>query len=133
MDIEIIRQDWRKRGFSCDLWVDPPGQRWDGYVHGTDELVMVVEGEIEFEVAGVIHHPSTGQEVFILAGAVHSVGNVGKTEARWLYGYRENYQKKLTQSNGPTLQFTSQASLWSTRHRRLVDDNEESAFTDHNP
>lgn len=87
MDLETIQQDWRKPGFSCDLWVDPPGQRWEGYVHSTDELVMVVEGEIEFEVAGVIHHPAPGQELFIPAGAAHSVRNLGKTQARWLYGY----------------------------------------------
>ena len=25
-------------GFSCDLWVDPPGQVWEDYRHATDEL-----------------------------------------------------------------------------------------------
>ena len=48
-DRQEISRDWSARGFSCDLWVDPPGQRWEGYVHRTDELVMVIEGEVEFE------------------------------------------------------------------------------------
>ena len=87
MNIETIRQDWRNRGFSCDLWVDPPGQCWEGYVHATDELVMIVEGQVEFEIEGVIHRPDPGQELFIPAGAVHSVRNLGRTQARWLYGY----------------------------------------------
>jgi uncharacterized cupin superfamily protein len=87
MDIASIRQHWRQRGFSCDLWVDPPGQCWERYLHATDELVMVVEGEVEFEVAGVIHQPWPGEELFIPAGAVHSVRNRGKGQARWLYGY----------------------------------------------
>ena len=87
MNIETIRQDWRNRGFSCDLWVDPPGQCWEGYVHATDELVMIVEGQVEFEIKGVIHRPDPGQELFIPAGAVHSVRNLGRTQARWLYGY----------------------------------------------
>ena len=87
MDTEIVATDWKARGFSCDLWVDPPGQRWENFVHGTDELVVVVEGEMEFEVDGVISHPEIGEEVFIPAGAVHSVRNMGKKTAKWLYGY----------------------------------------------
>ena len=87
MNIESVRQDWRQRGFSCDLWVDPPGQCWEGYVHATDELVMTVEGQVELEIEGAIHRPDPGQELFIPAGAVHSVRNLGRTQARWLYGY----------------------------------------------
>jgi quercetin dioxygenase-like cupin family protein len=70
------------------LWVDPPGQRWEDFVHATDELVLVVEGELEFEINGVISHPKIGEELFIPAGAVHSVRNIGSQTARWLYGYR---------------------------------------------
>lgn len=84
----VIEQDWSARGFSCDLWVDPPGQCWEGYVHGVDELVMVVEGRVEFEIDGTAHHPEPGEELFIPAGAVHSVRNRGRTTARWLYGYK---------------------------------------------
>ena len=83
-----VSKDWAARGFSCDLWVDPPGQRWEDFVHATDELVLVVEGELEFEINGVISHPKIGEELFIPAGAVHSVRNIGSQTARWLYGYR---------------------------------------------
>lgn len=85
-----VKQDWAARGFSCDLWIDPPGQCWEDYTHGVDELVMVLEGRVEFEVAGVVHHPEPGQELFIPAGALHSVRNRGGTTARWLYGYRRS-------------------------------------------
>ena len=81
---------WASRGFSCGLWVDPPGQRWEDFVHGTDELVMVVEGRLELEIDGERHHPEVGEEIFIPAGALHSVRNVGGTRARWLYGYRRS-------------------------------------------
>ena len=87
-DRQDVCRDWAARGFSCDLWVDPPGQCWEGYVHATDELVLVLEGEVEFEIDGGIFHPETGEELFIPAGAVHSVRNVGTCTARWLYGYR---------------------------------------------
>jgi quercetin dioxygenase-like cupin family protein len=83
-----ISGDWADRGFSCDLWVDPPGQQWEDFVHDTDELVVVLEGELEFEINGEICHPKTGEEVYIPAGAVHSVRNIGASTARWLYGYR---------------------------------------------
>jgi len=85
---EEVSRKWSARGFSCDLWVDPPGQRWEDFVHKTDELVLVLEGELEFEINGEISHPMPGEEVYIPAGAVHSVRNVGPSTARWLYGYR---------------------------------------------
>ena len=84
----IVSKDWATRGFSCDLWIDPPGQRWEDFVHNTDELVVVLEGELEFEINGDISHPEIGREIFIPAGAVHSVRNIGDSTARWLYGYR---------------------------------------------
>lgn len=58
-------------------------------MHDTDELVLVLEGELEFEINGEISHPATGEELFIPAGAVHSVRNIGVSTARWLYGYRQ--------------------------------------------
>lgn len=87
VDVDQLRSDWQSRGFSCDLWVDPPGQRWEGFVHATDELVIVLEGDMEFEIEGKVVHPAVGEEVFIAAGSVHSARNIGATVSRWLYGY----------------------------------------------
>lgn len=81
---------WRSRGFGCDLWIDAPGQCWEGYSHAVDELVMVLDGEVEFEISGVVHRPAAGEELFIPAGALHSVRNLGTGRARWLYGYRRS-------------------------------------------
>lgn len=87
MDQNTVANHWYERGFSCALWVDPPGQCWEDFVHGVDELVMVLEGDVEFEIDGAIHHPKVGEELLIPAGALHSVRNRGRTTARWLYGY----------------------------------------------
>lgn len=57
------------------------------YVHEVDELVMVVVGEVDFEIDGVTHRPGVGEELLIPARARHTVRNVGGTESRWLYGY----------------------------------------------
>ncbi|MBI4358275.1 MAG: cupin domain-containing protein [Candidatus Omnitrophica bacterium] len=83
-----ISKEWQKRGFSCDLWVDPPGQVWEDYRHDVDELVYVLEGAIELEVSGKRKTLKAGEEGFIPARANHSVRNIGGTEARWLYGYK---------------------------------------------
>ena len=85
---EQIATAWAARGFSCDLWTDPPGQRWDNFTHATDEVVIVLEGEMEFEMEGKVHHLEPNQELLIPAGAVHSARNIGTTTAKWLYGYR---------------------------------------------
>ena len=87
-DHRQIVENWKSRGFSCELWTDPPGQRWEGFTHATDELVIVVEGEMEFEVEGEVTHPQSGEELFISANAVHSARNIGNNTARWLFGYR---------------------------------------------
>jgi len=88
VEIAKVEKDWAERGFSCGLWVDPPGQVWKDYVHAVDELLMVVEGEVELEIDGKPLGPKAGQEVFIPAHAVHTVRNAGRTTSRWLYGYR---------------------------------------------
>ena len=85
---ERIAAEWAQRGFSCDLWTDPPGQRWEDVTHATDEVAIVLEGDMQFEVAGRILHPQPGEELLIPAGAVHSAHNIGGTTVRWLYGYR---------------------------------------------
>jgi len=88
VDIASVRPNWRSRGFGCDVWTDPPGQAWEDYSHAVDELVMVLEGEVEFEIGGHIQRPPVGQELLIPAGIVHSVRNIGQTTSRWLYGYK---------------------------------------------
>jgi len=83
-----VAKDWQARGFSCDLWVDPPGQVWEDYVHSTDELLMLMDGKLELEMKGKAFRPAIGEEVLIPANTSHTVSNVGGTTARWLYGYK---------------------------------------------
>jgi mannose-6-phosphate isomerase-like protein (cupin superfamily) len=88
MNLDETRRSWRSRGFSCDVWTDPPGQVWEDYTHAVDELVMVLEGNVEFELGGKILRPAVGEEILIPAGVLHSVRNRGMTTSRWLYGYK---------------------------------------------
>jgi mannose-6-phosphate isomerase-like protein (cupin superfamily) len=83
-----VARQWRERGFSCALWVDPAGQIWADFVHDVDELVMVVQGDVEFEFRAETHRPGAGQELLIPAGEKHTVRTRGPSGSRWLYGYR---------------------------------------------
>ena len=88
VDEAKVEKHWAARGFSCDLWVDPPGRVWADFVHDTDELVMLVDGEEEFEMNREKFRPQVGEEFLIPAGTYHTARNVGKTTSRWLYGYK---------------------------------------------
>jgi mannose-6-phosphate isomerase-like protein (cupin superfamily) len=88
LDSRTVAEVWARDGFSCDLWVDFPGQEWLDFVHRTDERVVVKEGTLEFEVEGSRAMLGPGDEVFIPAGSRHSVWNRGSSTARWFYGYR---------------------------------------------
>jgi mannose-6-phosphate isomerase-like protein (cupin superfamily) len=88
VDQRAVEKEWHARGFSCDLWIDAPGRVWRDFIHETDELVMLVEGEEEFEMNGQIHRLEIGQELLIPAGTYHTARNVGRTTSKWLYGYK---------------------------------------------
>ena len=88
-DVEL-KERWARDGFSCELWIDPPGQTWEGYVHDVDEVVCVESGTVEFEIGDVKKRLCSGDEAFIPARVNHSVRNVGGTTARWYYGYRSH-------------------------------------------
>ena len=90
IDHSAVRKDWYGRGFSCDIWIDPPGKIWTDFVHGTDELLMLIDGEIELEMDGKILHPEIGDEILIHAGMNHTVRNIGLVTNHWFYGYKHN-------------------------------------------
>ena len=87
IDADLVAVDWRQRGYSCNPFVDPAGQQWLDFAHGTNELVTVVEGRLEMIVDDVRLEMAPGDEVFIPARAVHSVINMHDGISRWLYGY----------------------------------------------
>ena len=83
MNSEQIKKDWNTRGYSFRIFKDLPGQVWADFVHKTDELVVLAEGQIEIEIEGESQQPPIGKEVFIPAKAKHTLRNVGKTINAW--------------------------------------------------
>ncbi|MBM3599101.1 MAG: cupin domain-containing protein [Alphaproteobacteria bacterium] len=82
-----VERDWKRRGFSCQTFVDPPGRQWNGFVHQANELVTVVDGRLALIVAGERLVLGPGDEALIPREAVHSVHNIHAGTTRWLFGY----------------------------------------------
>lgn len=73
--------------FSFGVFRDPPRQVWSDFVHSTDEFVVVVEGEVEIEVAGRSAVCTPGDLVVIPAGASHTLRTSPEAGSVWFYGY----------------------------------------------
>ena len=82
-----VQADWANRGFTCELWIDPPNQVWHDFVHDVDELVLLLEGSCQIELNGQTIRMNASDELTIPAGTRHTVRNCGDGPARWLHGY----------------------------------------------
>lgn len=87
VDQQEVSTSWAARGYSCGLFVDPPGREWNGFVHRSNELVTVLEGRLRVIISGEEWEAGPGDEVFIPRNAEHSVHNISSGTTRWLYGY----------------------------------------------
>ena len=83
-----IKQNWNSRGYTFGIFKDPPGHVWADFVHKTDELVVLAEGEIEIEIEGMSKRSQIGEKVFIPAHDLHTVRNVRSMGNVWYYGYK---------------------------------------------
>ena len=70
---DLIKRDWNSRGYSFGVFRDPPGQVWAAFVHQTDELVVLAEGEIEVEIEGKAERFQIGEMVFIPAKEIWKI------------------------------------------------------------
>ena len=70
---ELIKQNWHSRGYSFGVFCDRPGQVWADFVHRTDELVLLAEGEIEVEIEGKAERFHIGEMVFIPAKEIWKI------------------------------------------------------------
>lgn len=85
-----IADDWCRRGYSCNLFADPPGREWVNFVHETNELVVVIRGRLNVTIGAEEVVAEPGDEVFIPKGVSHSVKNMASMTTEWLYGYDES-------------------------------------------
>ena len=86
-DRDRIAAAWRRRGYSCGAFEDPPGRAWEDFRHDCNERIAVLRGRLRLVVEGRETLLAPGDEAFIPRGALHSVYNIGAGRAVWLYGY----------------------------------------------
>ena len=73
MNSDLIKRDWHSIGYSFGVFRDPLGQIWADFVHRTDELLLLAEGEIEVEIEGKAEKSKIGEEVFIHAKEIWKI------------------------------------------------------------
>lgn len=86
-DRDQIAHDWQHRGYSCDLFTDPPGREWNDFVHTMNELVTVITGKLKLTIGDEELIAEPGDEVCIPRNVRHSVKNISPSTTQWLYGY----------------------------------------------
>jgi len=74
-----------------------PGASFPKHTHPGEEIIYVIEGSLEYEVAGKPITVNAGGVLFVPAGAVHAARNVGSVPAAELGTYIVKKGKPLTE------------------------------------
>jgi mannose-6-phosphate isomerase-like protein (cupin superfamily) len=82
-----IKSAWQQQGFSFGIFRDVPGQEWNDFVHGTDEFVVIAEGDLTISVGAETADCEAGDLVRIPRGVEHSLKTTSQNGSVWFYGY----------------------------------------------
>jgi len=84
-------KDWHSRGYSFGIGSIKLNKGVDEAVHNDqDELVVAVNGKLEFTIDGRMTVVGCDTEVFIPAKSIHSIKNVGAEVSKIYYGYKQS-------------------------------------------
>ncbi len=75
-----LKTDWERKGFKCELFKSLPGEGWSSKGHETDEMFILLEGEVEVSFQGKTYSPTIGEGVIVPANVPHTFKNPGKKE-----------------------------------------------------
>jgi quercetin dioxygenase-like cupin family protein len=74
-----------------------PGASFPRHTHPGEEIIYVIEGSLEYEVAGKPVTVNAGGVLFVPAGTIHAARNVGSVPAAELGTYIGEKGKPLTE------------------------------------
>ena len=74
-----------------------PGASFPSHTHPGEEIIYVIEGSLEYEVAGKPVMVNAGGVLFVPAGTVHAARNIGGVPAAELGTYIVEKGKPLTE------------------------------------
>lgn len=81
--------NWAERGFSFGVGKIKLDEGVDDAVHDDqDELVVMVNGRLEFTIDNKVFIPESNTEILIPARSRHSIKNIGTEESKIYYGYK---------------------------------------------
>jgi mannose-6-phosphate isomerase-like protein (cupin superfamily) len=85
------KRDWSERGYSFGVGTIYLDKGVDKAVHNDqDEVVVAVNGKLEFTIDNKTFVAETDTEVFIPAKSIHSIKNVGTEISKIYYGYKQS-------------------------------------------
>ncbi len=85
----FIEKELRAEGYRTELWVDRPGTSYRDYRHDRDEIVWVLQGEAQVEIASETEKLGSGDRVFIPKGMKHSLTVLGDRTLYWLAAFKK--------------------------------------------
>jgi len=89
VDNKKLEKDWIEREFSFDVGIIKAGDAVEEAFHeDKDELVLMETGEYEFIIDNESFLQKGNIEVFIPAGSVHSIKNLGDSDSKIYFGYK---------------------------------------------
>ena len=90
MNKEELEKNWTDRGFSFGIGTIKDGDGINEAVHNDkDELVLMEFGKYEFTIGNDSFIHEGEEEVFISAGATHSIKNLSEKDSIICYGYKQ--------------------------------------------
>ena len=90
MNISELEKQWTRRGFSFDVGTIKAGDAVDEAVHeDKDEVVVMGIGEYEFVIGSDEFIDKGHKEVLIPAGTHHTIRNIGKSDSKIYFGYKD--------------------------------------------
>lgn len=86
INYELLTPDLRRRASLIWLVAPPGSESGPAFVHEGEDGVVVIKGELEIEIGGVLHRLAAGDSIYFNAGLPHCWRNPGRepVEAIWL-------------------------------------------------
>lgn len=82
-----LRARLARDGFQAWCWTDAPGAVYAPHAHAEDESLWVLDGQIDFVIAGRTYRCGPGDRLQLPAGTVHAA-TAGPAGATYLIGER---------------------------------------------
>jgi len=82
-----LEESLLEEGFDPFAWVDEPGKRYETHAHEHDEMIWILQGAMQFRVAGRVFDLGPGDRLTLPRGSQHEA-QAGPEGCEYLVGQR---------------------------------------------